>query len=519
MRTGRASGGRHVAGALEGGRPRWTSWVGLATVVVTLVLVGPGGVAAQGGGPGSRVLTLREAVGVSLESSRQLENARWQLEAAQAQAREAWGSVMPTVNFNASFTRNLKLPQFFLPARFIDPDAEPGEVVPVQSGSDNSWFAQARADQPLFNAAAFLGVSAAGRFEALQQEALRGQAQQIATEARLRYYDVLLAQEQLRLNRKSRDRVARVLEDTRKLNEVGLASDYEVLRFEVELSNLEPNVARSVNRVESARRTLAVLMAEESLGGVELAGSLLTVELPELPGRDPIRVEGGSTELMLNRPVMAEALPAEEVLSIALERRSDLLQLALTKDLRQTERSVEITRYLPTISVFGTWTVNAQGNGTPRFFGDNSFETQAVGIEVSVPIFSGLQRPARVSRLSAVVEQADAQLELARDQAENEVRTLMEQTLEAYDRAAAQRRAVAQANRGYEIARSQYEAGTGSQLQVTDAELALRQSEFNYAQAVYDYLTAQARLDAAVGVVPLVDAGDADAGDDVALQR
>jgi outer membrane protein TolC len=42
---------------------------------------------------------------------------------------------------------------------------------------------------------------------------------------------------------------------------------------------------------------------------------------------------------------------------------------------------------------------------------------------------------------------------------------------------------------------------------VTDAELALRQSEFNYAQAVYDYLTAQARLDLAMGRVPLVDDG------------
>jgi outer membrane protein len=75
---------------------------------------------------------------------------------------------------------------------------------------------------------------------------------------------------------------------------------------------------------------------------------------------------------------------------------------------------------------------------------------------------------------------------------------------------------VEQADRGFEIARSEYSAGTGSQLQVTDAELALRQSEFNYAQAVYDYLTTLARLDAAVGVVPMV---DGDAGDDVALQQ
>ena len=41
----------------------------------------------------------------------------------------------------------------------------------------------------------------------------------------------------------------------------------------------------------------------------------------------------------------------------------------------------------------------------------------------------------------------------------------------------------------------------------TDAEVALRQSEFNYAQAVYDYLVARAQLDEATGRVPLVDVG------------
>ena len=37
--------------------------------------------------------------------------------------------------------------------------------------------------------------------------------------------------------------------------------------------------------------------------------------------------------------------------------------------------------------------------------------------------------------------------------------------------------------------------------------MALRESEFNYAQAVYDYLVARAQLDAAVGRVPLMGTG------------
>jgi outer membrane protein TolC len=39
---------------------------------------------------------------------------------------------------------------------------------------------------------------------------------------------------------------------------------------------------------------------------------------------------------------------------------------------------------------------------------------------------------------------------------------------------------------------------------VTDAEVALRQSEFNYALAIYDHLVARAQLELAIGMVPEV---------------
>jgi outer membrane protein len=83
---------------------------------------------------------------------------------------------------------------------------------------------------------------------------------------------------------------------------------------------------------------------------------------------------------------------------------------------------------------------------------------------------------------------------------------------EALERARGQRLAVTQAARGFEIATAQYREGLGSQLELTDAEVALRQSEFNYAQAVYDYLVARAELDQATGQVPLVDLDVTDAG-------
>jgi outer membrane protein len=481
--------------------------------VVLVLVVGVGALPSSAGAQSP--LTLEEAVASSLEGNESLRQAWRGLDAARAQAREAWGNVMPAVNFSASYSRNLDIPQFFLPARFMDPDAPADAVVPVPAGTDNVWFAQARAEQPLFNAAAFLGVGAASRYSALEEEVVRGEAQQVATRTRLRYYDVLLAQEQLRLTRESVARVEQVLDETRKLYRAGLASEYDVLRLDVELSNLEPNLRRSENAMGSARRALAVEMGVDTVAR-ELAGSLLRLELPALPGREGVTAavsadggaSSGSAGLMLSRAVLAESLPTVEVVAAAARDRSDLRQLALMRELRDTERRVEMSQYLPKVSLFGTWTVNAQGDDRPQFFGEHRFSTRAIGLQVDLPLFSGLQRPARVSRITAVVRQVEAQLSYAREQAANEVTTLHEQALESYDRVLAQRRAVSQAGRGWDIAQAEYRAGVAGRLQVTDAELALRQSEFNYAQAVYDYLTAQARLDLAIGRVPLVDDGD-----------
>jgi outer membrane protein TolC len=96
---------------------------------------------------------------------------------------------------------------------------------------------------------------------------------------------------------------------------------------------------------------------------------------------------------------------------------------------------------------------------------------------------------------------------VARARADSEVETIWDQMLEARARADAQHMAVQQAHRGFDIASAQYREGLGSQLELTDAEVALRQSEFNYAQAAYDFLVAQANLDLAVGSVPMVDSG------------
>jgi outer membrane protein len=429
-------------------------------------------------------LTLDRAVDIALEGSRDLRDAQLGVETARRQVREAWGEVFPTVNANASYTRNLTVPGSFMPRIFFDPNAGPDELALVRFGGDNAWNFSMRAEQPLFRAAAFIGVGAAGRYEALQEETLRGRSHAVVTRVRVAFYDALLADEAVRLAESTVARIRQTLEETRRMERAGIASSYDVLRLEVELANVEPTMRRSRNAARAARRALAVELNLPDLENVEIGGTL-----GEMLGDAPV----------LNGE--AEARLVEAAVQEALRQRSDIRQMRLLETLRRAEMRAEQSEYLPQVSLFGTYTIVAQQSGSPSFFGGDAPRAygRQVGVQVSMPLFSGMQRPARVAQRQLAMEQVRTQRGLLEDQAEHQVRTFADQLNEAAQRTTAQRLAVQQAQRGYQIATVQYREGISSALELTDAENALRQSEFNYAEAIYDYLVARARLEEATG--------------------
>ena len=460
------------------------------------------GVAAQ-----ERVVTLEEAVTTALAQSLDLRDTRMGLEVAEEQVSEAWSLLYPKVDASAGYTRNISVASNFLPAVIFDPDADPSELIPVQFGSDNIWTTSINVEQPLFKPGVFVGLGAANRFQNLEQEKVRGRTQAVVTTVRIAYYSLLLAQEQARLVENSVARVRQSLAETRALNDAGLSDDYDVLRLEVELANLEPNLRRARNAVSESTRALSIELGGEGDEGLRVAGSLADIDLD-----DPSANSAANREILdFSSWVDEEGAGPQSLIAMAQDRRSDLRSLDIMEQLRQTEMRLEQVQYLPEIVLFGTYAITAQENGSPNFFGESTQRAYArqAGVRVTWPLFSGFSKDARIDQKRATLQQARAQSRLARSRAQSEVTTLWDQIGEARERADAQGLAVRQARRGFEIAGAQYREGLSSRLELTDSEVALRQSEFNYAQAVYDFLVAQANLDQAVGYVPLVDSDPA----------
>jgi outer membrane protein TolC len=472
-----------------------TRALGLCAAAMALAGM-PGRAAAQ------RVdtLTLADAIGVALERSTPVLDARAFVSAADGRVREAWAQALPDVNALASYQRNFLIQEAFLPAIIFDPDADPDELIGVKFGAENNWFAGVTLTQPLFQADVFVGIGAAGRFRQLEGERARGAGQGAVTSVRQRYFEVLAAQELMRLNSESVNRVRQTLEETRARYRAGLASEYEVLRFEVQLANLEPGARRARDAAQAAKRALLVAMGRPATDSIEVVGRLREVDILDLSRNTPEHAE----LIALSGPVL-DAMGLDSAYAAALAARTDVRQVELNIALEQARLKVERAQLFPKVSLFGAYNLTAQDPGSPDFFGENAnYRTPAAwaGIRIELPVFRGFRESARMQQARAAIEQNQAQLALTREETADQLRTLVAALGETRERVASEGRAVAQAQRGYEIASAEYREGLGSQLQVTDADLALRQSEFNYAQAIYEYLVARSNLDAALGTVP-----------------
>ena len=451
----------------------------------------------------SRPVSLTQAIQVALANNTEIKRSLLTLKDADQQVRIAWSEVMPEISGNATYTRNLEIPVNFVPAQFFDPDAPQGELVPLQFGTDNNWNGGFSVNQTIFRGEAIVGISSSQLFKSAQAENLRATTQQIVTETRIAYYNVLVAQEQLRLQQSTVDRLRENLRENRALQKQGLIDEYAVLQVEVQLSNQEPQLTQAKYEVKRAYRELNLTLGLPVEVDLEVQGNLNTFNIASEKVSDEVNKNLKEVDNMT--PYSFEK--QKELIDIATDLRGDIRILEKREDLKERELKAIQSRFLPTLSANYNLNWSAAQAGSPVFFGseESRARSQTIGVTMRLPIFQGFERSANLQ--IAKIEQKDIELqqEFAVRAAKNEIQSARENLNQAIETAPAREKALRQAREGYERAKARLNNGIGSQIDVTEAEFQLRQAEVNYAQMVYSYLSAKARYDQAIGMVPFVD--------------
>ncbi len=451
----------------------------------------------------AKPVTLSQAINIALANNTDIKRSLLNFEDADEQVRLAWSEVLPEITGSANYTRNLEIPVNFVPAQFFDPDAPAGELVPLQFGTDNNWTGGISVQQTLFRGEAIIGISSSKLFKEAQAENMRATTQQIVTETRIAYYNVLVAREQFRLQQATVDRLSENLRDNEARHKAGLIDEFEVLQVRVQLRNQEPQLTQAKYDVEQAYRELKLVIGVPLDLSIVIRGDLNQFDILE----QQAQAEENRDIKKIDRMTPYEFEPQADLIDIATDQRGDIRMLQTQNQLKEREIMAIKSRFMPTLTASYNLNWSASQAGNPVFFGreDSRARSQTIGVTLSLPIFQGFQRNANLSIAQIERKDIEEQERAVERAAKNEIQSAKESLNESIETASARESALELAREGYQRAIVRLENGMGSQLDVTNAELQLREAEANYAQMVFNYLTAKARYDQAIGLVPFVD--------------
>ena len=191
-------------------------------------------------------------------------------------------------------------------------------------------------------------------------------------------------------------------------------------------------------------------------------------------------------------PALLEPTPDPRIRE-ALQKRPDLTSLALLKDAAHRFAAAEARLRLPTVSLLAT--AGAIPAGDPRLPENYS----AAGVNITIPIFNGGLFSARQAEAEQRAAAADSDVRALSVQIAREVRVAWLEANTAARRMDVTARLLAQASEALRLAQTRYDAGLGSIVELSQAQVNQTSAEIQNATARYDYLSSRAALDYATG--------------------
>ena len=408
----------------------------------------------------TRPLSLADALNVALEQNAAILKGKNDLQASH-------GLVVQT--------RAVALPQVGGTAQYQDQEETFSAGAPFPVGHQ-SWNGGLKISQAIYQGGklrAAIKAAAATDQQALAQ--FNTTVADTLLSVRVAYADVLLAEQQIVVHEASVNLLQKELDDQQHRFDAGTVPRFNVLRAEVAVANERPNLIHARNQYRIAKNNLSNLL------GYNLPRDIwenLPLNLTDTFDTSPWKV------------VLPDAIQQ------ALDRRTELVVLRKQIELNDLNIVNAKAGYKPTVSVFAGY--GWENNPYNANVGDDLNGWNA-GAQLSWNFFDGLLTHGKVLQAKAQADKARTDLTDQSRQIELAVRTAYSDFIEARETLESQDKVQEEADEALREARARAEAGTGTQLDVLDAETSLTQARTTQIQAQHDYMTARARLDRAIG--------------------
>jgi outer membrane protein TolC len=380
--------------------------------------------------------------------------------------REIAAAALPTVGSNLSGTNFLTIPTSLLPGQIFGGAA--GTFIPVQFGTKYNSTYGFNFNQILFDGQVFIALQARAtsldwkrKNAALTEENIKANIYKI-------YYQLSASKTQLNILDANIERLQKLANDAAAMYKNGFAEKLDVDKVNVQLNNLQTEKLKATNSVTIGFMGLKMLM------GMPVKDSLVLTDI--------INESNLSTDVLY-----------EDNFQYSL--RKDFQYLSTIQKLSQFNIKRYQLSFLPTITMNGAYTKNAQRTKFDFFDSDgNWFKTSLIGLNINLPIFTGMSRMAKVNKAKLELQQVDNQMTALKNNIDNELSQAKLNYMSSVATVNFQKKNMQLAENVYSQTKKKFEAGAGSNTEISAAQADLVAAQNNFMNALYTALISKVDL-------------------------
>jgi outer membrane protein TolC len=434
-----------------------------ALVVLMILILYASNVFAEESLVTGNPLTLQEAIEIALSHHPTLLAAQGALQVQRALVGEVRSNYFPQLNLQGNYTRATG--NASASVQSSQALAQPRQTPRPSNTSFNNYAATLTLQQRIFDFGKTIADVESAR-ETMQGSDWSSQdfRQTVAVNVKVAYFGLLQARRLVQVQEETVKQFKEHLDQAEGFYRAGTRTRYDVTTAEVNLTNAQLELIKARNADVVARVTLANAMGvpDRPMGEMEDLLSFKKIEITE-----------------------------DQAIQDALSSRPDLMSLEAQR--RAADATIRSARrsYFPVLSGVADYTW--RGQDYPLVWNWD------VGAILTIPLFSGYLTQSQVAAARANMIVADANKEVLRQNVILEVHQVFANLKEAEERVQTSEVVVRQAEENLDQANGRFQAGVGTTVEQTDAQVLLTNAKTSRIQALYDYRVAVAQLQKAMG--------------------
>jgi len=404
-------------------------------------------------------LSLKECISYGLQNHSSVKVAENNIAKSKEQGREALAAYLPQMNINGEYDYNLKVQT----AQFN------GQK--VNMGSPYSSTLSAQLDQPLFNQSLLLGIKANQPNMELSQLNKEQTNEQIIYNISSSYFQVLVIQKQIQLLNDNRTRTEKLYNVTKLQAEQGTGKKINAKQVEVNLNNINSQIANAQSNYAIALNRLKNAM------GMEVSANVVLTD---------------TTRWVQNVTATPEA---------------GIFDYASTTAYKIQEKQIELNEinaksiragYIPTVSMFGRYGLNGFGPTAGEVF-SNQFDYSTIGLKFTIPLLDGFKKDAQYKQAKIAISTAKENLKLNQSNSSMVFQNATNKREQARTTLLSDKRNMEMSQELYDNVNLQYKGGTASLSDLLNAESSWSSAQNNFLQSMINYYVAALDLANAQG--------------------